>query len=71
MMRLWQSAYHGGQVWRPEWRMPLAREMARDPQTYQVLLDHLEDQGVPVEGLREVGWARSNWAIYRLLEDKP
>lgn len=69
--RLWESAYHGGQVWRPEWGTPLAVELALDPQAYQILLDHLEDQGVPVEGLRGAGWTRSNWAVYHLLEGKP
>lgn len=69
--RLWESAHHAGHLWQTEWRTPLAVELASDPEAYQILLDHLEDQGVPVGGLRGGKWARSNWAVYHLLEGKP
>ena len=69
--RLWDAAHHAGNVWRPEWRTPLAVELARDPAAYPVLLDLLADEGVPVEGLRAARWGLSNWAIYYLTEGKP
>jgi hypothetical protein len=66
--RLWDAAYNAGHAWWSEWRTPLAVEMARDPADYPVLLDLLEEQSAPVEGLRAARWGLSNWAIYYLTE---